>query len=303
MRFIQPGFVSASLSLLLVACSGSAPTSLSSFGPDGGAPHDGGTTSLTEDTGSLQQPMGGDSGSTTAVDGGDCPPSAKLIYVTGQGSDLYSFDPTMGAFTLIGPLSCLTSPTHMTVDRTGTAWVVDVTGNLFTASTATAACSKVPTWKNTPAFPDYALTFLGTTGTTDNTLYLLGNTGELGSFDVPSGAITKIGTLTLHPFGDMTTNGDGTLYFLMQSAMQTLNQLDPANASVKTSWVTGENSSGDQALAYYGGLFYDFIGATVYTYDTVKKTAALLGTAPLMVTGAGQSTCVPTTSIPPAPLR
>jgi len=74
-------------------------------------------------------------------------------------------------------LSCLGpeyTPTHMTVDRTGTAWVaawvVDQnsalfeTSSLYTASTANAACTKVANWIPQPGgnFSDFALTFIGT---------------------------------------------------------------------------------------------------------------------------------------------
>jgi putative flippase GtrA len=83
-----------------------------------------------------------------------------------------------------------------------------------------------------------------------------------------------------------------------------LNQVDPSSAAVLATYVTGENdTTGSGALAFYGGLFFDFVGTRVYTFDTSTKAVMLLGTAPIMVTGAGQSTCVPTDAGPPAPLR
>jgi hypothetical protein len=256
------------------------------------------------EAGRLTTGSGSGSGSgmgTTGDASEDCPPSAKLIYVTGEGSKLYSFNPESAQFTLIGPLTCLESPTHMTVDRTGTAWVVS-NGMLYKASTATAACSAVSTWTSHPfKFADFALTFIGTTNATDNSLYMLGGTGELGVFDVASGTVTSAGTLTISTAGDMTSNGDGTLYFLQQDEAQTLNQLNPANAAVLNTYSTGLDSENTQALAFYGGLFFDFIGSAVYTFDVSTKAVKSLGTAPLLVTGAGQSTCVPT-SAPPPPL-
>ena len=285
----------------------SSPSGFSPTGSDDSGIGSGDMTDVSaDDTGSGL--LGGGNGpdaASTAPDANvtaDCPPSAKLIYVTGEGSQLYSFAPQTAKFTLIGTLTCLDSPTHMTVDRTGTAWVVS-DGNLYKASTTTAACSAVATWTPDPInFGDFALTFLGTTNATDNTLYMLGDFGELGAFNTVTGHVTSMGTVSLQPSGDMTTNGDGTLYFLMQAEMQTLNQLNPTNASVIKSWTTGEDSENSQALAYYGGLFYDFIGNAVYTYDTTTGVAKSLGMAPLMVTGAGQSTCVPSVAPPPAPL-
>jgi len=255
-------------------------------------------------------PPGADSGSPLGGDaatGPDCPPSAKLIYVTGVesesapiGNDLYSFDPTTGSFKLIGAMSCLEGPTHMTVDRQGTAWVV-ANGELYKASTENASCARVTSFTPDPdRFPDFALSFVAT----DTSLYLLGTSGELGEFNTTvGGPVLDVGTISIPASGDMTTGGDGTLYYLEQAATQTLNELNPANASIIHSWTTGKNSMNTQALAYYGGLFYDFIGNAVFTYDTSTSTTKSIGTAPIYVTGAGQSTCVPSESVPPAMLK
>jgi len=54
---------------------------------------------------------------------------------------------------------------------------------------------------------------------------------------------------------------------------------------------------GDQALAFYGGSFYAFEDNVVYQFDPSTQKTTMLGKAPLQVTGAGQSTCVPT--VPP----
>src|SRR4051812_34187853 len=70
---------------------------------------------------------GADAGSSADADhADDCAESAKLVYVTGYGSKLWSFDPSGPTFKEVGTFSCLGGqlPTHMTVDRKGTAWVV-----------------------------------------------------------------------------------------------------------------------------------------------------------------------------------
>ncbi len=255
---------------------------------------------------SVPKTLGGDDASAA----GDCPASAKLIYVTGvegatdMGNDLYSFDPIAGKFTLIGPMSCLSNPTHMTVDRSGTAWVV-AGGELYRASTENATCSRVANWRANPEqFPDFALTFIGTTSSTSNFLFILSDTGQLGTFDVQTGQLGYPGKVSLSgSSGDMTSDGDGTLYFLMQATAQTLNQLDAENASTLHTWSTGEDSENTQALAYYGGLFYDFIGDAVYTFDTKTGATESIGVAPIYVTGAGQSTCVPRDAGAPAMLK
>ena len=253
-------------------------------GPDGTVPV------LTGDGG------GGDGGFGDASAG--CPESATLVYVTGVGSQLWSFYPPTLKFTLIGTLSCLSSPTHMTVDRQANAWVVS-SGMIYKASTANAACSAVPTWTpNFGDFTDFALTFVGTTNTVDNTLYLMGN--SLGKFNIATGALTTIAAAPdPNPIGDMTSNGDGTLFFLLDHTNVTLFDLSPANGSVISQAPIAATGGGAQALAFWGGSFYAFENNIIYQYDPIKKTTKSLGMAPLQVTGAGQSTCVP--KVPPPP--
>ncbi len=231
-----------------------------------------------------------------------CSEAAKLVYVTGPGSQLWSFYPPTLKFTLIGTMTCLDSPTHMTVDRQGSAWVVS-NGNVYKASTADASCAMVPTWTPQSSFPDFALTFLGTTNATDNTLYMLGSSsvgtgGSLGTFDVLSGTVTTVGQVQVQsPRGDMTTQGDGKLYFLMDANPLTLYELDPSSGAILQSNPINASGGGDQALAFWGGSFYAFENNVIYQYDVKAKTTTSRGNAPLSVTGAGQSTCVPT--VPP----
>jgi hypothetical protein len=203
------------------------------------------------------------------------------------------------------------------VDRQGNAWVAgsdDPTGstpsNLYEASTTDASCTRVTTWSPHPgAFDDFALTFLGATSAPDPNLYLLGDpSADLGVFDTSSGGLTRVGEIAApnaaSAGGDMTTNGDGTLYFLEASSHQTLYDLDPSTGAILGSTPTGlDASESDQALAAYGGLFYDFLGSAVYTVDVATKAVKRIGTAPLEVTGAGESTCVPTTAPPPAGIK
>lgn len=225
---------------------------------------------------------------------GNCPPQATLIYITGSGGALYSFWPPSFAFTFIGNLTCTSSPTHMTVDRHGVAWVVSG-GNLYRASTTDASCTAVTTWKPNPApsFGDFSLSFVGT-GNVDNSLYMLGNPATLGLFDTMLGTFTVVGNPPItNSIGDMTSNGDGTLYFLHDINPPTLYELDPKTAMILESWPVAATGGGSQALAFFGGLFYVFEDNAVSSLDTATAKTASLGVAPIGVTGAGQSTCVP----------
>jgi hypothetical protein len=286
----------ALLSLFVLSACGSSKVDRTFDDPSAEPPAPG------DGTGTPSQPFGGgsaDGGATGDAGNDGCPPSATLVYVTGEGDQLYSFYPPTQSFTLIGKFNCLTSPTHMTVDRQGNAWVV-AGGMLYKASTTDATCAAVPTWNINFAFSDFALTFIGVSNTVDNTLYLMNDAAGVGAFDIPSGNITTLGTADIaSTLGDMTSNGDGTLYFLRDVASPTLYRLSPKDGTTITSSPIDATGGGSQALAFWGGLFYAFEDSAIFEYDPAKKTTTPKGNAPLQVTGAGQSTCVPLVAPPP----
>ncbi len=264
---------------------------------------DGGNTSrdgATDSGGS--DPRFQDSGAPDAADG--CPEAAKLIYVTGGTRDLWSFKPP-STFKLIGTMKCDANyiPTHMTVDRQATAWAV-FNARLYKVSTVDASCVQVPNWKQDPQnYGDFALSFAGNTNSPDTSLFILPATGKLGRFDTSAGSVSVIGTVepSLQPAnGDMTSNGDGTLYFLKQSYPRGLSNLSPSSAATLKSYsIVADAGGGNQALAFWGGSFYLFFGSSVWQFDPKQNTTTYVGVAPLSVTGAGQSTCAP--QVPPPP--
>ncbi len=257
----------------------------------------------------------GDAGALilTPADGGPgsgCPPEATLVYITGGGSALYSFYPPTLTFTLIGTMTCLpaSGPTHMTVDRQGFAWVLSA-GSLYKASTKDASCTPVTTWTPQSSFLDFALTFLGTTQS-DTSLYILGNSivspflqpagAPLGRFDIATGTLTSVGLAPVtSAAGDMTTPGDGALYFAIPTTPATIFKIDPASAAVLKTLDAGAQGSTNQGFAFWGGSFYLFENGVINRFDPQAQTTTSLGMAPISVTGAGQSTCVP--MVPPPP--
>jgi hypothetical protein len=259
----------------------------------------------TGDGGALVLPPG-DGGSAN-----ECPPEATLVYITGPGSELYSFYPPTLTFALIGTMTCLpaSGPTHMTVDRQGSAWVLS-NGSLYKASTRDASCAPVTTWTPRSNLPDFALTFLGTTTQPDTSLYILGNSivmpflqpagAPLNRFDVATGTLTSVGLAPVtSAAGDMTTPGDGALYFAIPTTPATIFKIDPATAAVLQTLDAGAQGSINQGFAFWGGSFYLFENGAINRIDPSAHTTTLLGMAPITVTGAGQSTCVPT--VPPPP--
>ena len=223
--------------------------------------------------------------------------------MTGDSAELYSFWPPTLTFTDIGNLgTCTNSPTHMTVDRSGTAWVVG-NGNLYKASTtAPITCSQVSNWTKQSGFSDFAVS-IAQQSNGDTTLYLLSSDGNnsLGQFDVVSGAFTNNGTLMVQgQDGDMTSTGDGTIWYLVDASPHPFYQFNPTMGNVLTtdSVNAPEAKDGNSALAYFGKLFYFFEDKDVYSYDQSSNTVTKLSvTAPLSVTGAGQSTCVPSVTV------
>jgi hypothetical protein len=289
--------LSLAISMGAAACGGSSDTTGFSNGGSG----NGGVPSLagSGDGGGGSGGLGGSGGTAGSADASadNCPASATLVYVTGEGDKLYSFYPPTQTFTLIGTLSCLTSPTHMTVDRQGNAWVV-ANSTLYKASTADASCAAVPTWTGSLDYFDFALSFIGVSNTVDNTLFLLNDSGKLSTFDIASGSLKSVGNSSVtNALGDMTSNGDGTLYFLQDVSSPKLYELDPTSAKTMTSAAISATGGGSQALAFWGGRFYAFENSAIFEYDPTAKTTKNIGTAPLNVTGAGQSTCVP--KVPP----
>ena len=172
-----------------------------------------------------------------------------MVYVTGEPAELWSFWPPTFTFTKIGDVTC-TSPTHMTVDRSGTAWIVGG-GNVYPTSTTTAACSLSPKWQPQTGFEDFAVSFVGVTNN-DTSLFLLGaSSGQLGKFDIVSGSFQVVGTPSVGaPGGDMTSIGDGKLWYLeAYTSPHPLYQIDPTSAAVLKTYSVNAAGTGAQALA------------------------------------------------------
>jgi|GEM_PF-3449278 len=266
-------------------------------GPGSGGPGTGDDASLGDDAG-LSSGGGAQDAAPPGDGGGSCPANAQMVYVTGQPAELWSFWPPTFTFTKIGNLTCTSNPTHMTVDRNGTAWVVG-DGNVYQTSTKTAACSVAAKWQPQASFSDFADSFVGVTNN-DTSLFLLSqDTGQLGRFDIASGGFGVVGTPSVSaPGGDMTSIGDGKLWFLeAYTSPHPLYEIDPATAMVVKTQNVNAPGTGSQALAYFGARFYAFENNIVYEYDPAGNTIKTLGNAPLQVTGAGQSTCVPTVTV------
>ena len=293
------------LSLALIGCSSVTPDPVVGDGVDGGAIEDPGQNA-------------------------GCQGGSDLVYVVDSDNRLLSFDPTKvgqsDPFSQIGTLSCpagaaypdigetAATPFSMSVDRSGTAWVLYSSGEVFKVSTANAACTPSNFSKGQKGFEVFGMGFVSNTaGSNDETLFVAGGEasqlsgGSLGTIDTSSLQVTDIAPITAGDQNpEMTGTGDGELYgFFPGLFTNFIARLDKSSGAVLEQWdlnpPTGAVSA--WAFAHWGGKFYMFVttegligpgGSTVTVYDpaTGMETVAVAN-SPYRVVGAGVSTCAP----------
>jgi hypothetical protein len=260
----------------------------------------------------------------------DCSEESKLIYVVDTDYNLLSFDPKLlpgNAFTLIGKLTCpagpilpgapvggtKATPFSMSVDRSGRAWVLYSSGEIFWVSTADASCQKSPWTVGTQGFELFGMGFVtDTPGGTSEKLYIAGgartlNGGNLGVVDPQTMQATKMGALPqAENSPELTGNGKAELWgyypATTKSVVARMNKTSaqseepydlPALSGTVTAW----------AFAHHGGRYYVFVTtmpafgpevSKVLRLDpTTKMTEAVVPMSPYRVVGAGVSTCAP----------
>jgi hypothetical protein len=226
---------------------GSATSSSTSSSGDGGT-----AASSTGISGSSSSSSGGGAGGDGGAGGGggtSCTMSAAdSIYAIGSDKKLYRLygnNTSSLASSLIGALTCPTAadPHSMTVDRSGTAWVVYTDGKLFKVDTATAACTGTSFATGQHGFTSFSVAFAASAkGSTTETLYASGS-GDAGG----ATGLARIDTttLTLTPIGSydnpvveghvqLAGTADGRLYggFLSGGTYYNIAHLDPTNAHV-----------------------------------------------------------------------
>jgi hypothetical protein len=111
---------------------------------------------------------------------------------------------------------------------------------------------------------------------------------------------TYVGTFlptTEQSICELTGTGAGELYGYCPTGMGShLIQIDPATAKVLSSHPFSFGIGSAYAFAFWGGDFWIFHGdgtSTITKYDPLTKTESTAGTAPILIVGAGVSTCAP----------
>lgn len=240
---------------------------------------------------------------------GSCAEGAELIYVVDSHDQLMSFDPRKignDPFKLVGVMNCPAagSPFSMSVDRSGTAWVLYTDGSVHEVSTIDATCK--PSGFSTNS--SFGMGFTSDEpGSKKETLYVAMNDGSHGLStidtmkDVPS--IKSVGRLPFtsrHP--ELTGTSEGKLFGFFpddgeRSFVQEIDKTTGSFIGDRLPLGASLDFVGAYAFAHWGGVFYIFVSGATSTVRAIdRKTGAyqlLMDNLPTRIVGAGVSTCAP----------
>jgi hypothetical protein len=249
----------------------------------------------------------------------DCPDAGStFIYLVGIGEGLYSFYPPTVTFRRIGTLSCPDpsggTPFSMAVDRTGTAYVLYSHGALFRVSTATAACEPTPFVSGQAGFDArFGMGYSRDTQDTGETLYVIGETGDLATIDTTNFSLHRIAPVAPTVDGaELTGTGGGDLFAFYASTGalpcssshtcrdSAIGQINKATGQqTNESVLTGVSQGQAWAFSFWGGDFYTFteasVGGTRITRyrPTDGSIVTVAQRSDFRIVGAGVSTCAP----------
>ncbi|MBK6512676.1 MAG: hypothetical protein IPG04_00815 [Polyangiaceae bacterium] len=297
----------AVLFLVATACSagagGSGGAGAGNDGGNGAGIGEGGSGAGVSEGGSGFQ---GGSPGTGGGSSDDCSEASKLIYIIGQGNQLYSFAPQTLTVTPIGVVSCPSggaTPFSMAVDRSGTAWVIFSDGHLFTVDVATAACAATSYQPNQQGLSTFGMGFVATTPGSD--------VEELFVADYFGSGIAALdtSTLTLGPLRDydqlytgaeLTGTGDARLFGFFQGFPIIISEIDKSSGAILSQAPQPTiNIGSGWAFAFWGGDFWLFtnpsgVGSQIDRYRPSDGTTTTVFTGiGDNIVGAGVSTCAP----------
>jgi hypothetical protein len=295
--------------------------------PDGADGNDGGsdpegrvTSSVTASTGQVQPADGGGGAGEGGLDGTggegpvlpECDPDVLFVYLVTAQTTLLRFDPANTTFETIGALSCPTSatPFSMAVSRSGRAYSVYTSGELFRINVINASCQAtdwVPRFSSFETFGmGYALDDDGLGESLYVTDYDLNGDDDsdgLARLDTTTFELQELGPFSSNPgrVAELTSADDGELYgyFLNRDTGGTLVRIDKQTAEILEETRLPPPSSPGSALAfaYWNGDFYIFTtsgaGTDVTRYRPATGEVGIIATLAETVVGAGVTTCDP----------
>jgi hypothetical protein len=301
-------------SLAATACGGRPPSQQAQAGDAG---DDGDDASSGEPAEAATFPEAGLAGDGSTV-GTDCASGTQLVYVASEERELYSFDPTLATFSLIGSIDCANGVyvNSMAVDRSGNAWVNYGDGSLWESSTQKGGCTSTTFLPNQGGVALFGMGFsTASASSTTETLFIDDlSGGGLGMIDLTTMTLARFG-----PFPgalsnrtcELTGTGDGRLFGFFAGSIYddasaaAVMGLDPSTELATQQWPLATIDTGsDWAFAFWGGDFYLFTAdkydqynpyTTVTRFDptdgSLTIVAANIG---FRVVGASSSTCAPT---------
>ncbi len=258
---------------------------------------------------------------------GGCAPGNELIYVVDSDDRLHTFDPRTERFALRGRLDCPAgqtwaafgggpaSPFSMAVDRSGRAWVLYSSGELFWVDTNTLACRRSPFQPGDGGFELFGMSFVSDApGRPEETLFVAGGRvgqlggGSLARIDRGAVSITAVGGLPAAEYGaELTGNANAELFAFRPGNASYVALLDKARGGEARRWaLPALGNPSAWAFAHWGGRYYVFITvrdarggevSRVLRFDPTDGSTQLAvdGTGRRVV-GAGVSTCAPVVS-------
>jgi hypothetical protein len=257
-----------------------------------------------------------------------CSPESQPIYLVDNDHRLLRFNPAQGGsdFTVLATLDCKPGPSledfgpatpySMSVDRTGQAWVLYTSGEIFWVKAASAStCQPSSFKKQQQGFDLFGMGFVSDApGSNKEKLYVAGSgvldlgSGNLGTIDPQTLQVTKLGALeAADQTPELTGTGNAELFGYVPGTSNTyVAQIDKQTAKNLKKWPLPplEGSVTAWAFAHWGGKFYLFVTVSVdfLTEESrvlrldpqTGKVETLVSRSPYRVVGAGVSTCAPT---------
>jgi hypothetical protein len=306
----------AGLALILCIVIGCA----SKHSSNGGAADDGGGGGGGGGNGDAGQVFGGGGGGDAATNQDGCSDDSRLVYVVSHEGGLYSFYPPTLEFKLIGLVQCPTggaAPFSMAVDREGMAWVLHSDGSVWRVSTKDASCSASNYAQDQLNFHTFGMGFAtDSSKSAKDTLYIDDLDGKgLATVDIATGTATTVGQFSgdlQGRNGELTGTGDGRLFGFFTTYPAQIAEIDKSSGAILSSVSLQDVSTGsDWAFSFWGGDFYLYTahangglpqndtGSDITRYRPSDKSVTVVKqNVGFRITGAGVSTCAPTTTPP-----
>ena len=301
---------------------------------DHGTPTSSSTATTTDSTTTVSTGAVDDTGSSTGtgttgdVEACACPdievPLDDGIFVLSSDAELWKYFPKTNSFEMLGALNCpglFPGTFSMAVDRTGFAWVQFTAGELRKIAVSDVSKCEDPGYVvGQQGVTNFGMAFVSNSAN-DACDQIYGNTysgngpfaegnkiGDFITIDPVNLQLSKLGK-TNFDGAEVTGTGDGRAFIFGGSNPSKLVELDKQDGSTVTVLPLGtlEINTGGFAFASFAGDFYLFTDSdndnnsevTRLDYDDSdnngKQDLTLLtDAAPLLIVGAGVSTCAPT---------